>query len=328
MKSKHKYITAFLQASWRVITYSVITVFLACACYTTGLRASSQSDPSIFVPGIIPTSVLNSAAPAFTPDGNTVYFFQSSGGANVTIVFSQRSGDQWSDPKTAVFSGKYRDLEPAFAPDGKYLIFASNRPTTSNGALLDGHYNGQVFPGSGGNLWRVRLTKEGWQEPEWLPAQINSNSSVFSPAVAGDGSLYFMRAEDGGRFHIYRSQMRHGKYETPVLASFSDAEHGEYDPAVAADESYLIFSSGRPPAPPKTTDLFIVFRTANGWGEPIDLRSALSDNVHGIEARLSPDGKTLYYSNSRGPSGADVPNGRFIWRVDLTTLLKSHGAGQ
>lgn len=230
--------------------------------------------------------------------------------------------------KNRLFSGQYRDLEPAFAPNGKYLIFASSRPTTPNGAPLDGHYNGQVFPGSGGNLWRIAWTKKGWGKPELLPATINSNDAVFSPAVTADGSLYFMRAENDGKFHIYRAQMKNGKFETPVLASFSDADHGEYDPAVAPNESYLIFSSGRAPAPPKTTDLFIVFRTANGWGEPIDLRSALSDDVHGIESRLSPDGKTLYYSNSRGPSGANVPNGRYTWKVDLSDLLKSYGMGQ
>jgi hypothetical protein len=122
--------------------------------------------------------------------------------------------------------------------------------------------------------------------------------------------------------------MKNGKFETPVLASFSDAAHGEYDPAVAPNESYLISSSGRAPAPPKTTDLFIVFRTANGWGGPIDLRSALSEDVHTIEARLSPDGKTLYFSNARSPSGTDVPNGRYIWKADLTALLKANGVEQ
>jgi Tol biopolymer transport system component len=180
----------------------------------------------------------------------------------------------------------------------------------------------------GGNLWKVEREKNGWRKPELLPATINSNTSVFSSALAADGSLYFMRAENGGVFHIYRAQMKHGEFETPVLASFSDVARGEYDPGIAPDESYLVFSSGRPPAPPHTTDLFIVLRTANGWGEPIDLRSALSEDVHGIEARLSPDGKTLYFSNSRSASGAVVQNARFIWSIDLTALLKAHGAGQ
>ena len=328
MGSKNTQVTTFRQTLWRIAAYFVATALLVWACHATAPSASGQSDPSIFVPGIIPTSMASSAAPAFTPDGNTVYFFQSSGGPNSSIVFSQQNGGQWSAPKTPVFSGQYRDLEPAFAPNGKYLIFASNRPTTSGGSVLDGHYNGQVFPGGGGNLWRVERTKTGWRKPEMLPATINSNPSVFSPAVTADGSLYFMRADNGGVFHIYRAQRNRRKFETPVLASFSDAAHGEYDPAVAPDESYLIFSSGRAPAPPKTTDLFIVFRSANSWGEPIDLRSALSDNVHGIEARLSPDGKTLYFSNSRNASGVDVPNGRSIWKVDLTALLNAHGVGR
>lgn len=245
MTLKCAHIAVFRQFLCRIAAYSVVMVAFVSACYSTTLNASRRpGDATIFVPGIIPTSAPSSAAPTFTPDGNTVYFFQSSG-ANSSIVFSHRNSDQWSAPKTAVFSGRYRDLEPVFAPNRKYLIFASCRPTTLNGAPLDGRYNGRVFPGSGGNLWKVRLTKKGWQKPDLLPPTINSNSSVFSPAVTADGTLYFMRAENGGKFHIYRAQMRHRKFEPPVLASFSDAQHGEYDPAVALNESYLIFWSTR-----------------------------------------------------------------------------------
>lgn len=311
--------------SSRLAAGLVIFSAVVLAGYIVTAATLPGADVTIFVPGAIPTSVPNNAAPAFAPDGHTVFFFQSSGPSSTSIVFSQETDGHWSSPKTAPFSGQYRDLEPSFAPNGKYLIFASNRPATAGGAAMDGHYNGQVFSGGGGNLWRVDFRKKGWGSPERLPDSINSNTAVFSPAVTADGTLYFMRAENGGRFHIFRAQMKHGKFETPVLASFSDAEHGEYDPAVAPDESYLIFSSGRAPAPPKTADLFIVFRTGNAWGEPIDLRSALSENAHGIEARLSPDGKTLYFSNARGPSGTDVPNGRFIWSVELADLLRSHG---
>lgn len=323
MGSQH--LAAIGRISGHVAASLAIFFALVLASYG-GAPTPPGADVRIFVPGVIPTSVPNNAAPAFTPDGHTVFFFQSSGASSISILFSQQNDGRWSAPKMAPFSGQYRDLEPAFAPSGKYLVFASNRPARPGGATIDGHYNGQVFPGRGGNLWRVDFTKRSWGSPQRLPDSINSNTSVFSPAVTANGSLYFMRAENGGKFHIYRAQMKNGKFETPVLASFSDAEHGEYDPAVASDESYLIFSSGRAPAPPKTTDLFIVFRTANGWSEPIDLRSALSADVHGIEARLSPDGKTLYFSNARSPSGVDVPNERYIWSVDLTALLKAHGA--
>lgn len=91
------------------------------------------------------------------------------------------------------------------------------------------------------------------------------------------------------------------------------------------DESFLVFSSGRPPAP-NQTDLFIVFRNpGGGWCEPIDLGSVLSKNVHGIEARFSPDYKTLYYSNALNAAGESIQGNRYIWQVDISGLLKGHG---
>jgi len=287
-----------------------------------------QADVTLYAPGPIPTSALVTMAPAFTPDGKSVYLGQqASSSVKDAILSSEKSGSGWSAPKLAPFSGQYRDLEPAFAPNGRYLIFASSRPTSIGGAELEGHYNGQLFPGKGGNLWKVERTRKGWSKPEILPSIINSNSSVFTPSVTADGSLYFMRADNGESFHIYRSQMREGRFETPVLVAFGDASIPNFDPMVAPDESYIVFSSKRP-VTAKSMGLYIAFRTGTGWGDPIDLRTALSDDVHGIEGRLSPDGKTLYFSNSRSPSGADIPDARFIWQVDLSNLLQAHGAGK
>jgi Tol biopolymer transport system component len=308
--------------------FVIALTFVTSASFALVVAASGQSGVTLFVPGVIPTAATTSMAPAFTPDGTSVYLGQiSSNPKSISIMSSQKIGKEWSAPKLVPFSGQYRDLEPAFAPSGKYLIFASNRPTRSGEAELDGHYNGQIFPGDGGNLWRVELTRKGWSKPTILPPIINSNSSVFTPSIAADGSLYFMRADNGAGFHIFRSQMRNGKFEAPILISFGDATIPNFDPMVAPDESYIIFSSRRPPLP-NTTDLFIAFRTATGWGDPIDLRSALSDDVHGIEARLSPNGKTLYFSNSRSPSGVDRPGEQFIWQVDLSNLLQVHSAGK
>lgn len=283
------------------------------------------NEPLLFAPGIIPSTAKNNLDAAFSPDNNTVCIGQLSGDQPMSIMIAHRAGSQWSALQTAPFSGTYVDLEPTFDPNGKYLVFSSSRPVSAGGVSIDGHYNGKFYPGKGGNLWKVAVTKTGWGAPEVLPTVINADSSVFSPAVAGDGSLYFMRADNGGIFHIYRSQMDNGNYQTPVPASFTVSDHGDFDPAVAPDESFIIFSSGRAPAP-HVTDLFIAFRTANGiWGEPIDLRSVLSANVYGVEARLSPDCQTLYFTNQRNAAGEKVKNESFIWKVDIGGLLKAHG---
>jgi Tol biopolymer transport system component len=316
--------------------YTFITLLTILSCLSENIQAhnkfpkpdtTDRTKPAVtlFIPGAVASSGANNLDAAFTPDGNSVYFAQSSKDKPLAIMFSQITRGKWSVPQTVPFSGTDIDLEPAFDPHGRYLIFASSRPTNPGGAKIDGHYNGEVYPGKGGNLWKVELTKKGWGKPEVLPATINSDSSVFSPAVAGDGSLYFMRADNGGIFHIYRSQMKNGQYGAPVQASFTVNDHGDFDPAVAPDESFIIFSSGRAPAP-HTTDLFISFRTANGdWGAPIDLRSVLSDKVYGVEARLSPDCKTLYFTNSLDAAGIKQPDSSFIWQVDISDVLKTHG---
>jgi dipeptidyl aminopeptidase/acylaminoacyl peptidase len=285
---------------------------------------SNPGKTVLFIPGEVPADAAGSAAPAFSPDGKKLFFGQSTKSGSYAIFLSLNTTGKWSVPEVAKFSGKYRDLEPAFSTDGKYVIFASNRPFKPDMARLDGHYNGEVFRLGGGNLWKAAMTPKGITDPERLPDEINSSSSVFSPALTGDGSLYFMRADSGLKFHIYRSQLKNGNYETPVRASFSLNGIGDYDPVVSPDESFLIFSSGRAPAP-KTTDLFIVFRTQNGWSEPLDLRSVLGSDVQGVEARLSPDLHMLFFSNSRNSSGVDVPTQQYTWKTDISQLLKLHG---
>ena len=87
------------------------------------------------------------------------------------------------------------DLEPAMAPDGTFLVFASNRPAMPGGPALDGNYEGHSQPGRGGNLWRVDRTADGWAPPRRLPDAINAGASVYAPAVAADGSVYFMQPD-------------------------------------------------------------------------------------------------------------------------------------
>jgi Tol biopolymer transport system component len=286
---------------------------------------TTKSNPEtvLFAPGMVPGVSNLVAAPAFAPDGKSVYFGQTRGSNHITIVTSYLKDGSWTSPVTAPFSGDYPNLEPAFDPHGKYLIFASSRPATPGDSLINGNWNGKEYPGKGGNLWKVSYSKNRWGEPARLPEVINRNGSVFSPAVAADGSLYFMRADSGGVFHIYRSQYKNGQYQTPVRASFCIGKYGDYDPAVAPDESFLIFSSPRPPAQ-KSTDLFIVFRTPAGWSDPIDLRQAVSDKVFGVEARLSPDLKMLYFTNQINKDGFKVPTDTYIWQVNITTLLMEH----
>lgn len=300
-------------------SYIVAAVtWLSLSCAASGVRGA-ELQPREFAVDNLPA-----VAPAFSPDGKYVVFGR--GFAQGSFIFiSERSDGTWGSAKVAPFSGTYRDLEPTFAPDGKYLVLASNRPLQAGGKLADGNYNGQLYPGKGGHLWKVERHGDRWGEPQPLPMSINASDSVFSPSITGDGSLYFMRPVNaGGKFHLFRAQMKKRAYELPQQVSFSNLEaFGDFDPAVSKNEQFLIFSSPRPPAPTHQTDLFIVYRKHGEWSQPIDLRESVGPDVYGTEARLDPRGKILFFSNTRRlPSDHGADEHAIIvhsWEVPLTT---------
>ena len=113
--------------------------------------------PEIFSPGVISTAA-HEAAPAFTRDGNTVYF-QRSSAVQSTILVSHRVNEGWSQPEVAPFSGQWNDMEPTMAPDGKSLVFISDRPVQNGGKAIKSYFQGNEH--IGGNLWRIRRTDSG-----------------------------------------------------------------------------------------------------------------------------------------------------------------------
>lgn len=250
--------------------------------------------PVVFAPGTI-SGPAHDSAPAFTPDGVTVYFTRSNA-AQSTIYVSHKQGERWSEPEVASFSGEWNDMEPAFAPDGSWLVFVSNRPAKAGGTPIEATYNGGTQ--KGGNLWRVERKGNGWGEPMRLPDAVNPNPSTFAPSVAADGSLWFMTPDAAsGKFRLYRSQYRDGRYQAAKALPFSDGSATDVDPAVAPDESFVVFGSGR--RPKVGIDLFIAFRDGDGWREPVWLGDRVNSSGSDAEPRLGPDHATLYFSSER-----------------------------
>jgi hypothetical protein len=252
--------------------------------------------------------------------------FGRSTGTHSTILESHKVGDTWTEPVAAPFSGKWSDMEPALSPDGKYLIFISNRPVDDTGKPLDGFYMGKSFPERGGNLWRIDRVGDGWGEPVRLPAHINTSSSTFAPSIAANGNLYFMHpAADPKHFRLFRARYVDGHYLEAEPLSFSTGEETDVDPAVAPDESFMVFGSGRSPA--KSMDLFIVYRQGEQWLKPIHLGDVINSPGSDAEPRLSRDLKTLYFSSERVAKGMSEEanktwnNGKYnIWWVPVSAL--------
>jgi hypothetical protein len=225
---------------------ALVLIGTAAITSVTSAETSTPTNvPKLFGEGVI-SGPANELSPAFSPDGQTVYFARSNGSERAILV-SHKVGITWADPEIAPFSGEWGDIEPAMSPDGSYLIFASNRPAAQTGKPLDGRWGGKPMIGRGGNLWRVNRVGKGWGRPFRLPNVINRSGSVFSPSITQDGVLYFMDVDENGEhFQVFRSLYGNGEYQAATLAGLHAGTRGSYDPAVAPDESRNC-SPGKPP---------------------------------------------------------------------------------
>jgi Tol biopolymer transport system component len=300
---------------------------------TSAVRATSANFPptaTIFAPGAIAGTDDDGAA-AFTPDGATVYFMR--GTDSFTLVESHRDGGRWSTPRPAPFSGQWRDLDPAMAPDGSFLLFVSNRPTASSGSPIDAVSAGKRYPGNGMNLWRVNRLGHGWSAPVRLPDVVNSCSMTFSPSIAADGSIYFIGcSKSDAQLHLLHSVYRDGSYQPPDAVELGDAGMQIRDPAIAPDGSFIVVST-KPTGSQQSYRLAIAFHTPTGWSAPRDLGDTVNGGKHSMGAQLGADHRTLYfYSDRRLPASdpdhaATWNNGAdHIWQVSLAPWLDAPSA--
>ena len=217
--------------------------------------------------------------------------------------------------------------------DGSYVVFASDRPVPGAVEPLRAEYGGAAQPG--GNLWRSKMTRG------WLPASVNQSPSTWSPSLALNGNLYFMSTDaKTGRFRLHVAPFDHSAYGPASNFTFSTGEFNDVDPMIDPKERFLIFSSDRS-TPGRglvagTKRLFIAFEPRGsspvvctlaipGWEEP---------TLSKLEARLSPDGRTMYFSSNHpvhkvgeGSLGPWDDGNAKIWMVPLRAQLWRHAAG-
>ena len=245
---------------------------------------------------------------AFTPDGNTV-FFDRSEGKHKTIMVVRKSNGEWVKPQIASFSGRWYDQDPAVSPDGSYIVFSSDRPTSQDGKQQFRMVDGK--PRHISNLWKVMRQGNGWGEPVWLGPVVNDSSFLVSPSVAANGTLYFIRNGDDGAMHIYSSRYRNGKYLPPVRVRLGDPAVSTHDPAIAPDGSFIVFGYGKTTA--GLGRLCIAFRTGDHWGPPRDLGEAVNA-VGPWGSHVLPDGRTITFTGDSG-----------VYRLSLQRWLSEHG---
>lgn len=253
----------------------------------TRLSIAQGATPTVFMQDSA-ASPNDESVPTFMPDGKTVYV------ANKGIIcFSKRVGDHWTRPSPVSFAGKYKDWDPTLTPDGKGLLFVSNRPYVAKDGSIK----------TGNHLWMSqRMTGGNWGKPKHLDSPVNQFGLVnYGPSISASGTICFCSRDRNGNkgMHAYLCRRAGDHYERPEMLALNGNDP-TFDPYIAPDERYILFSSD--------SALYISYRKGRSWlpGEklgPEVNEAAKSGMLWG--PTISRDGKTLYY-NGGTPDGIDM----------------------
>lgn len=138
---------------------------------------------------------------ALTPDGNTLFLTRwtiKQGKKSAAIYSSQKAGDTWSEPvllDTVLNVPGFSSQQPFVTPDGKRLIYASDRPGSVGGFdLWEAELNGEGKPFYTKNLGPVINTAWNEEAPYYHAA---SGLLVFSTdGRVGMGGFDFFYSKD------------------------------------------------------------------------------------------------------------------------------------
>jgi WD40-like Beta Propeller Repeat len=256
------------------------------------------NEPVLFAEGVISTKD-DEFGGTFTPDGKTCYFSKSVLRFYLDIIcYSEFKNGKWQKPEVAPFSGLYRDFDPVLSPDGKKMVFTSNRPV--NGELRSDY-----------DIWMVEKAQSGkWSEPIHLDSTINSRYDEHFASIASSGTIYFSSNRPGalggeGDADFYCSKFENGKYSTAehLLDSVSTPAY-ELDCLVAPDESFLLMGAYGRKDGYGNFDIYISEKVNGKWTASRNLGPKINSRFRDYSPRISPDGKYLFFTSEKDFSAA------------------------
>jgi Tol biopolymer transport system component len=265
--------------------------------------ADPAPEARMLAPGIISTPG-NEFSGAMTPDGANIYFSRSVPRSYMYAIFVSHKDRKgvWSRPQLAPFSGHGRDFDPVISPDGRHMVFISDRPTAKGKQKHD--YD----------VWKMERTPSGaWSEPQHPGLPVNTekaaddrsfNNNEWFASITNDGTLYVASDgyEPGGKMQIYRLRFVDGRYQTPenLGPTINGEGYANGEPIVSPDGSFLLFASFGRKGGLGNWDIYISPRLPDGsWGAAENLGPAVNTSARDYSPRLEPDGHTLIFTSER-----------------------------
>lgn len=218
--------------------------------------------PEPFAPGIVTTKGLEDGG-VFSPDMDEFYFIRKRlDNKKMESVIYKQKNNRWLETVDAQL------FYPFFAPDGKTMHL--------------------------GKRYKER-TDTGWSEIKSLGSPFEE-ISIMSLSASSKGTYVFdeRRPDDDGVLRY--SRLVDGKREAPRPFS-KEINSGTRNshPFIAPDESYIMWD-GIKDSGFGSVDLYISFRQQDGsWGAAINLGDKINTDAYEAGAKITPDGKYLFF---------------------------------
>ncbi|HDP99050.1 MAG TPA: hypothetical protein ENN22_07705, partial [bacterium] len=201
---------------------------------------SEQWQTPVPLPGPINTAGAEDA-PVITPDGKKFFFFftpdvdvppeQQLLDSVTGIWWSQKNGDQWTEPERILLSEGLA-LDGPMCIQGDTLWFASFR---------QGNYRDD------GDIYIARYSDDKWGNWQNAGAQLNDQFNIGELYTSRDGkTIIFHRAGDDGfgGYDLWRTDRQNDLWSQPVnLGEKINTEHSESHPFYSSATNELWFTS-------------------------------------------------------------------------------------
>jgi hypothetical protein len=249
----------------------------------------SQTTPGdsavVFAPGIVSLSNRLEHAGVLSRNGNEFYFSVVSENWDTLKTYVKKNNNgNWAADELASFSAISGGAAEIFIDrQNTNVIFVVNGlANTSDGWLKT-------------DFWIAKKVDDQWGTPHKLGTALNDIEVQWHPTISDSGNLYF-----GSKGFIYRAHRIDDttysepcKFDDPAI-NLKGSRNAE--PCIAADESFLIFSSDRTGGY-GNNDLYITFKKNNtSWTNPKNLGPKINSEGSDFSPSITPDGKFLLFA--------------------------------
>jgi Tol biopolymer transport system component len=268
-------------------------ILIACLVLAATFAASSSGQEfagmtaEIFAPGVVSRGKMQMKL-TMSADGSEILYTERDPSTNaMTFISQHREGSSWSEPVVLPYGREYTEIEPSLCPDGKSIVFTSNRPSGGRGEP-------EELP----DIWMAERTGNQWGSPVHLGPPVNTGAADIEahPFIGPDGALYFMRQVGNAR-HLFRAARLGGGFDEPRPVPLKDDLFtGQFSgPCLSPDGRILVMHS-RKDGGFGTWDLYVSFKDEAGeWCALKNMGPAVNTDKQEGHPSFSPDGRALFF---------------------------------